>query len=1100
MDLQSPGTSSGLTFSAPMDTTSGRKRKSTGSPPETAKRKKTGSAGPYRPALQFQNGLWTIPNDLARRNGILRPPSPEERLAINAFQQKNLESRDSRIHNQGVHLKTGAEPVSEFQVVAVYEGDPLRGRFLDKEELEAAGCSTHQDDYKWLIWKNPGSEPEVSVRLPCFQAANHNIVYRDDKGRGVWMGVDAIDSPYPISHINHSSQQANILLLSCVHPDLIQCENKKELILKSSPSDSEFCFVAVASQNITPGEELLLNYDPCQDERMHGYFWGPEHYFIPALTPEPVTVDFSYEGVSATVTPGGQRRSVQPVELKKQIDALFCQGFNVEQVAARLDMRFYNPMSDNSHWTPGAVQYVCELLNIEHFEMCYKYLSYLCYCLGPGGKLDNFGKNYLAGFVRQCPLPLELPKVPPETIEEVIIFLETALTAFDIRNVERSAEAAMRRELQQLLRELRTLKLSLQSSSVDTSLEPSPLSTEIAPDPDVRQDDILELQSLDQARVRILGIVEQAKITQQQGSQKAHHLTSTICYRLNAYFPWSPATLWPDKLRSASWRSASLRCLHRLLPPVPEDIKKPDDFDVLACYRADTPEYLESLKKVLVQEQRAGASKQDIIVKMSSKGFCGRSRPGRQADNNACAYLIPHLESIPQTLRGTSQWSLLEPLHWQELGLASDTLAPLRKNIERIASQSSYDSARVNICSNMAHLWDHLPDIKPSIKALKPKSVALLNYLVHISDACLPQAPSRTHCWRPLDSLQVCLPDTASYREAMSLLISESLTNGLNAYDIARTLERGNPHSALHFVTDAIRNATRIELPEVLQANGHKRWTPEAIVQLMSHYEIQVPQDVTLLPDTHERLKTLVQQWVSACKVPTQEALEAKLRNNFKRDPQVATELAEHLELDPEKISRAIPSAIRVVLHELGVPVDRLPSKSQEKFQIQGADKFNVITQDHPEWKSRLLNIVSFYLEQGHSLSYIAYRLGKGSKNTAELAFAPVPLPGHFSGDSWDYEALRQFLQEQGVDVDALTERYPQSKSCLEMEAKTRIRHRAVSLRDGMLIDRMLSPCYAGEPEDKNRLRKMSVFIKKDILWGGVRVLMRCFEDLKTGQ
>ena len=1083
--LQTTGGQAGTVSWSEPESTAGRKRDGdTDLPGEAVKRKKLSG---YHPALVARDNGYFIPGDLAEKNGILMMPDPQERKAINEFQVTNLESALSPTHNQGVLLKADSPPIPEDQAVAIYEGCQIRSRYLTGQEMAVAGCSAKPGAYKVLVWRKPADESSLDKRIPSFQASNHYLYYLDGHQQKVWLGIDAIDSPFPISNINHSSDQANIMLLPCISPTLLSPERKQDLKLSGVPRADDFCFIAVSCRTIMPGEELRLDYQ-ADELGKHGYFWGPEHYFHPITARKPVKVSFSDEGDTASITAGEASEVHCPHKMRSDISFSLSRGLDLVAIAQDMHGKEINPLTGTKQWTSGSVQRLCELLNLEHFRMDYLYPSYLGFCLNGHGRLDNAGKNYLAGFLRLSSLCKEEPEKTPETLDEVIDILEPLATA-QIPAEDGSPEISQRRKEQEsLLRELRWLEQTRALSEESQS----------APDDELQArmelDNAIMLREPEQARERLCNIISQVKIASKHGKEDNQYgFMRTVTLRFNTYFPWPPAVLWPGIMREGKWSTAHVRLLGHLLPPMPEDIRPHDDFDILACYRPDHPEYIEAMGRVLVREYRVSSLGQ-MIPKMRAMGFRGMSRGDRCEDNNRKAYLIPCVDGIPPELQATSDWHRLDESHWEVLGLelAASPSEKLKEIIERSIKRGTIATSYVFLASH-GHLWTQLPGIKPEIKAHKKlQSLILLRYLIHASGVRLDKNALPIYRCTLMDILRVCDPEAGEYRQTMTEFLTRSLGRKMNAFDIARALGRfssvPNP-----FVPEAVREMLRIGLPECLREKYDNQWTGEAVAELISLYSVPVPAGLELLPDLRGELKAIVKKQLEGAS--TLPAINSRLDNFLLQNPAFCSKLASLTGLDEEKIRTRTRSAIRVLLHDL----DIRSGKPYKGLRLQDSDRFNLTCDDSPLMPERLLKVVHYFLGLGHNLSYIADRLQEGSSNPKEQKFQAVPVPKPFSDKkaSWDYSVLKDFLESRGVDVTDLPRQFPKSRECLELEQRV-FTSGDISMRDGMLIDRMLSPVYAQKPKSKNRLVHMVDYLRESMLGGTCDELMARFAELES--
>ena len=1052
---------------------SGRKRPLDKEQPAAVKKK---PVSVYFPELVSKKAGYFIPDDLTVTKGIIKMPSAQVRKSINDFQICQLEVTDSSIDNQGVHLKKQASPILASQVLAIYEGCQTRTRYLTSDEKEITGCDSDPNSFKWLVWHNSGAgQPYQESRIPSFQASNRHLFYRDEKNRQVWLGVDAIDSPYPISHINHGGDDANILLLPCINPALLSPDRATDLELSCAPDAGDFCFIAVANRNIRDGEELLMDYG-CDQPEVSRYFWGPEYYFHPVTAMKPLMVSFSGNGMTASIDKGKPDQLFCPNSLKFKLENLLCQKQNLAGIAAQCNEVDTNPLTGNTQWTPGCVQRLCELLNIEHLGMAYLHPSYVFHCINTEGRLDNVGKNYLTGFIRNSSLGICQPEPRLETMAEVILFLEQQV----LRLLPSSHSSP---ELGNLFREFQWLKQLHNDSVSDTSSQPGS---------EIGLDRARELKE-SQAHEQIAHVISQVKIFHKiNGRDNQEKLLRIASQRLNKHFPWSPAGMWPNIMRNSVWTPAHLRLLRTLLPPVCEDIKVGSDFDILACYHPGSPDYIAAIKRVLALEYKV-SSLEVMIPKMKTMGLRGSGeREDRAYDHNRKPYLIPHLPDIPEELWGTTDWENLTLAHWQALGLErADPLVKLKQLIERFTEKGMSNNP-LRFLVDHAHLWTGLTGIKSEIKEFKPQSVVLLRHLIHLSGACLNKYVLERDRWHWIDSLRVLDAETPEYREVMTEFLKHSLTKKENAYEIARELDQissvVNP-----FVPEAVRNMTRVELPEWVKRRFDDRWTGEAVEALCKEYDIQPPEELVLLPDIKCELQAIVTTKLAGAH--TSQKIKDRLKNLLTRNPEFCQKLARVSGLDPDKIKDRSQSSIRVLLHDLNIRDGKIPAD----LKLQEADKFNLTAVDSPVWGAQMMKLVDYLLGLGHSLSYVALRLQEGSNNPKEQKFHAVPVPEVYRQEQggWNYSVLTRFMAELGVDLTTLAEQYPEAKACLELEQRLYAHQGEVSLRDGMLIDRMLSPTYSQPLESEARLTHLAEYLKNGLLNGTNAELLERFAAIK---
>lgn len=629
------------------------------------------------------------------------------RKKLVAFEIEHLETCKSRVHNRGVRLKTTSTAgIAESQVIAIYEGHPVRCRHLTREEIpycgfgesseqtsesspdtQPAAAACERPAIKQLTWYCFDDMPVLINRPASYQAYHMNITYRDDEDREIWLGTDAIDSEYPISNINSSYNHPNIILLPCLDHELIDTCTDKKMRLKRSPSEREYCVVAVALEPITPGKELLLAYGNPEFRTNTGYFWGPDEYFYPFLSPKPVEIRFHDQGASASVTSKALPLQKKLAELKDVIRSATVQGMSHFRLYEALNLKYTNPVNGEKIWTYGDIQYLCELWDIEYFQG-YHSLTYLSHCCDPDGKLDNNGVNYLFGFIDSRIPSAKAPAIRPESIEDVIRWLKSEAGRLK-KQPETDALKEQTERLEDQCQQLESLKYR-----------------NLQEDPEKDAMSLLEKEKITAMIVDFFG-------------EDGCHIE-----KVTETFPWEkisfhllPHEYWPEMFRPANWNTGHIRSMPELRPRLRgnQETKAIISLSILACYRPDNPEYLQHLKHTVRRNLALGATPAEIKKRMNPEGLIPTKKSAglywcRIHDD----YVIPHHPDIPENLWGSTDWAELAPEHWRVLGL-DESASPLRAALETFYIRSGYDTAR-NVCTSMHyHLWEHVPHIKPYI-------------------------------------------------------------------------------------------------------------------------------------------------------------------------------------------------------------------------------------------------------------------------------------------------------------------------------------------------------------------------------------------------
>ena len=725
----------------------------------------------YNPALLNKGGNWFIPEDLDQRGGLVAPLTPEMRQSINHYQVRHLKAGQSRVHNQGVFLsdrEPSARAVKKNQVVAVYEGTPFRSRLLTAGEqvtagLEEPGLAAENPPLKQLVWFETGDTPTFLERPPGFQAFDEALFYYDGEGRRVWLGIDALDSDLPISNINFIKWD-NISLRPCIDASLIHSVNEEDIEI-SPPPPGSFSLIAVANKTIDPGTELFIKFHGKNYPTKKPHFWGPDQYFFPFLSPKPVHLHASENGITVRVEAAEGNSNPGPGRIREIIETAIEQGKSLTQTVSVLNNRHVNPLTGTLYWTHGCVQLLCQLLNYEHFRG-YRYLTFLCHCRDAEGTLDNNAINYLAGFIREQAPSVTPPAIRVRTIEDVIEWLQGA-----IEEIGQLPETeTTQKERKYLENELQLLEV-WKWRTLDS--QNSPVSGQ--------EKELRRTQQI--AKVRSFVLQEQAKMSLQEtetNGSPGHKERKYVCppEKLTSHY-LLPHELWPDKLSSSVWRHAHLRCMPLFCPDMPAPDQPPGPLDILTCFHPRTPEYRQALRDILSQKQQEGTTPDSLRNRMNPDGFSQRNSPGGSWDRITEDYLIPHIPEIPEALWSTAQWQQLTSAQWQSLGYDPDAVTPLKSTVERLLpaegvenAERVLDSARRSLCDHWADVWQNDPDIKQAIKDARPTSQALLNHLIHISEADI--RPEYRH-WQPCDSMQVCRAGSDRYNEAMELFLKEQL-------------------------------------------------------------------------------------------------------------------------------------------------------------------------------------------------------------------------------------------------------------------------------------------------------------------------------------
>lgn len=971
-----------------------------------SKRARVEIADPRKPSLERRGDAFYIPECLREGQGVLPPLSAEVRKTINDYQVEHLETRASSIHNQGVHLKQTAAtlPVDECQVVAVYEGYLLQCRFLTPEEKQGAGLETSDAEpvetedgvtevhpKEQMIWYHHNGETRLINRPPSFHAYSSHIRYPDEAGRSVWLGIDALDSPYPISNINSSHERSNIIMVPCISEHLIKCISPEGAIeLHGRPLPGDYHLLAVADRPILPGMELLLNYQAAvkyPGKMMH--FWGPDEYFFPMLSPVPVNVQFSGDHSTASVVPTALQPNPELAALAKDIERYFDSKFSLVQMVYQLNLSHKNPLTGGYLWTPGCVQYLLELWNIERIRK-YWNLTRLVHCFGPDGKLDHEGVNYLRGFHSTRTPSVNPPVNDPTSIEDVIEWLDASICQLERQH----CNEIQQKELGYLRDEFQLLKTWRCRNTTE------------GPKKEV-------FRSL--AETDVKNFINTAIIRREMDRTEGPH-----------YFPFEelaakhlqPHELWPQRMKPSIWRKAHIRCMSLSIIGVPE-FSHCDPMDKLACYYPHRPEYAEAMKEAIKRKMDEGISLEALKARMSPSGLRPINKEGTPWDRNTREYVIPYIDGIPNDLHGTNRWSELTEAHWGLLGFSASSDEQLKVALERLYQRGGYNTVRRTLCDSCADTWNTHPDIKQAIRDDPPTIKPLLHHLIKLSGT---QIPELTCEWRPLDSLMICKADTTIYDESMDAFLEQQLQEGKNAHDIARIFNKPDPRSS---ASNAVKQATKVQKPAYVTTSGD--WTGEDVVTVIKTRKIKEPGHELLPEETFdvahllgkalsEETKPLSRKARRGAKKPlTIDTAVLRVRRALQELPEQAfRDFAEEHQLNIESLKSTKRAVVRYLLSILKVTLPDNP-QLQEDLVIRDEDKLAAISRQHPDWQTEVTALISKLREKAFDDATIAAFLQSGNSNPekCKALFPPLPLPPGYAGDCWSAETVAQLWSAQ---------------------------------------------------------------------------------------
>ncbi len=987
--------------------------------------------------IQTPKGYF-LPKDFFEQESLLAPLDSATQKALHEFESRTLETATSEIHNQGVFLKKNATPIAENQICAVLDGHLLRKRALTYDERESCGISEPSSE-RYLTWSLYDNTEKVSWRLPSYQIFTDNIYCQDSNNQWVYMGLELIDSPLPISNINHSKQLNNILLMGCIDDGAILSVSDEGIHISADITPDQYCIVAVAGRNIAPGEELLLNYDN-QIVQSQGYFWDPEKYLYPPLAPKPVTLEqsdrntFQFESITTPIPPS-------MVELRQLIEGMLLAGIHFEYIALDLNQKhIFNPLFKQYFWFPGSVQYLCHLLNIPTPQQAeFSELSYLYHSLSPEGQLDNVAKNYLQGYLKKSDLsPSLYPDPLPATLKDLNLWLEFV-----------NSQLASPRPTR-LQNEQNYLRCWLNNDF--PSIQPIP-----------------ENMTDEQKHLMMLFLTTVQELYSHQLSNNRPEKSIQARLQTRAALP---DQCFPEHFRASQWREAHTRLLPRLLDIDLNNsiLEKHADRDILVTYRSDHPDYLPALKRYASKLVSQGRSAQAIRAMMQS-GHIGNS--GTTAGNAGKeAYPIPHSPDIRTTLHGTTQWSDLSDTEWTSL-LGEESLGNLKASLEEMGCDDR-SFTHLYLRRDRYKLWHPLPCIKDEIKQLKPQSKDLVSYLAYVSGAELSSA----FCpMLPIRGLRICAADTPHYDECMKRLLLQCKEERWSITKLLDTLTQEKPEyrPSAHASNEYFK-AMAIEIPAELRSE-HDTWTQPLIEALCKKYEIAHDFATEAKSDIGQTLEDF-QETMNGWNAKTWFDFLRHFQGHLKHNPDFSRLISVPMTADINKIKSGSASAVRCIMKHFSLKFI-LPKNEMAHLEPTFIDQLNITPCDHPHYEEHLMSVLTYYLNQGHTLTYIAYRLDTGhfkcSLNNRELKLEPVSLPAtlfsHYG--EWSYEALQDFLLQQGRNLDALKEHFPSSAQCLKVEQCWHAQHSKISIKDGLLINQMLSPCVKGATGTEKKLIKI---------------------------
>ncbi len=546
--------------------------------------------------------------------------------------------------------------------------------------------------------------------------------------------------------------------------------------------------------------------------------------------------------------------------------------------------------------------------------------------------------------------------------------------------------------------------------------------------------------------------------------EKLHHLNIPPCQ------------LFPGTLRGSRWTSAALKCLHTVLPECfrvseRDHITIPgqaeiNDFDRIAAYCTDSPEYLKALKNQITRYLQKGHSVDACLERLSTYGFSGNTIEER--DQHLKPYPIPAIKAIPVDLHNKTEWRAQGYLLLERLGI--DVSGNLKNAIEGLCHPRTHiDTLCHFICLGQRHLWTQRPELKKHLCEKKASNRYLLRHLVHATNASLP-APlqdSNLLRWSPVDTLRVCHSGSEDHKTALVQFIKNGLSEGLSLQELVEGLEN-KAFFSLTYRSD--HSTLRIEKPDYLPSS--LKWQEEDIrkvickeglqellsEQLLVQEPLQEPlQELSPEKPLTDHLRKLTENSdrLTACLLYQRAQTSLSL-------PGMIQQL--HPDIDMQKARKHSCPAFRCAL----AAVSMTPKGHDTSFQKQQYDELKILRTGTQRWSVHVQQLVEEFLHGGHTLTYIAHTLNKGDNKHPSGFFLPIECP---TGSPWSYEYLLTWLinQIKAGSVEELCHRYKNSALCLRMEQQ--LRHqlgKKFTWKDGLIVDGILGH-QNGEPESDIR-------------------------------
>ncbi|WP_062266053.1 hypothetical protein [Endozoicomonas arenosclerae] len=531
----------------------------------------------------------------------------------------------------------------------------------------------------------------------------------------------------------------------------------------------------------------------------------------------------------------------------------------------------------------------------------------------------------------------------------------------------------------------------------------------------------------------------------------------------------NPSDICPNKIsRSVFWSACALHCIPKVFAdyeavgPLGETYKT-NDFDVLACYRSCTDEYVSALRNQAEKYLRRGRSVEQCLEAMSTHGFFGDFE-GESRDSRGKPYRIPAIEGIDRKYWNKRNWRGTGKTLLKAIGV--DIKACRRSVGSRIAQsikdKDLIDGAVSLICQDYRHLWDRRPEIKSGIRRAKSNIPALVRHLMKEEQVALSESQStkKSFAWKPLDTLQVCHPETGHFRRALKSFITQGFEEGLDVKSMAEILRSRQGTVAL---VSQSKNLLAVELPKSVKEAGFTGWSEQALLKVMTKEGIESPSAKALL---NRRLQRMFDRmdWRKSS-----ETILGNLNTALSRQPEFMN-LARQLipDFDADRAKGCIAQFLRCLIFYSDFEP---PEKVAEALAVNALDELGLYTTGCENWRRGILKQIKSYLREGHTLSYIVHKLNNGDSFFKHGPMPSIACPGLGRDRTWTYSRLRAFLESNGLTFGTMMTKYSKSADCLDFERQIyRRKGESMTLKEGRVIDLMLTPKYDTPHESSRRI------------------------------